>query len=159
MSRRNIGKQAAAALKYNPDLNYAPVVVASGLGELAKKIINIADESINGCQTFITGSKATVKINANPKEIKNLKFAALVLDSRIGKNSNTYPIKAPIQAVGTQKTVSVYTAQVNNSKQIENRLVTVNASNFFDLKNDVNVGIKEYAHSREENTTKNQESV
>ena len=42
MSKRNLGKQAAAALKYNPDLNYAPVVVASGLGELAKKIINIA---------------------------------------------------------------------------------------------------------------------
>ena len=40
MSKRNLGKQAAAALKYNPDLNYAPVVVASGLGELAKKIIN-----------------------------------------------------------------------------------------------------------------------
>ena len=36
MSKRNLGKQAAAALKYNPDLNYAPVVVASGLGELAK---------------------------------------------------------------------------------------------------------------------------
>ena len=48
MSKRNLGKQAAAALKYNPDLNYAPVVVASGLGELAKKIINIADE--NGVQ-------------------------------------------------------------------------------------------------------------
>ena len=45
MSKRNLGKQAAAALKYNPDLNYAPVVVASGLGELAKKIINIADEN------------------------------------------------------------------------------------------------------------------
>ena len=30
MSKRNLGKQAAAALKYNPDLNYAPVVVASG---------------------------------------------------------------------------------------------------------------------------------
>ena len=28
MSKRNLGKQAAAALKYNPDLNYAPVVVA-----------------------------------------------------------------------------------------------------------------------------------
>ena len=41
MSKRNLGKQAAAALKYNPDLNYAPVVVASGLGELAKKIINM----------------------------------------------------------------------------------------------------------------------
>ena len=35
MSKRNLGKQAAAALKYNPDLNYAPVVVASGNGQHA----------------------------------------------------------------------------------------------------------------------------
>ena len=54
MSRRNLGKQAAAALKYNPDLNYAPVVVASGLGELAKKIINIADE--NGVPVLIVST-------------------------------------------------------------------------------------------------------
>ncbi|MDR0804598.1 MAG: EscU/YscU/HrcU family type III secretion system export apparatus switch protein [Oscillospiraceae bacterium] len=35
---------AAVALKYNPELNYAPVIVASGLGEIAKKIVSIADE-------------------------------------------------------------------------------------------------------------------
>ena len=32
MSKRKIyGQKAAVALKYNPSLNYAPVVVASGL--------------------------------------------------------------------------------------------------------------------------------
>lgn len=34
---KTFGKSAAVALKYNPDLNYAPIVVASGMGELAKK--------------------------------------------------------------------------------------------------------------------------
>ena len=42
---KTFGKSAAVALKYNPDLNYAPIVVASGMGELAKKILSIADDS------------------------------------------------------------------------------------------------------------------
>ena len=77
----------------------------------------------------------------------------------MGKKHNTYPIKVPMQAVGTQKTVFVYTAQVNNSKQIESRLVTVNTSSLFDLKNEVKVGKNEYAHSREVSTIKNHERV
>lgn len=64
MSRRNIGKQAAAALKYNPDLNYAPVVVASGLGELAKKIIN--DE--NGVPVYRDDSTAALLVMLNSGE-------------------------------------------------------------------------------------------
>ena len=44
-NKRLYGQYAAVALKYNPDVNYAPVVVASGLGELAQRIVNIADES------------------------------------------------------------------------------------------------------------------
>ena len=63
MSKRNLGKQAAAALKYNPDLNYAPVVVASGLGELAKKIINIADE--NGVPVYRDDSTAALLVMLN----------------------------------------------------------------------------------------------
>ena len=53
----------------------------------------------------------------------------------------------------------MYTAQVNNSKQIDNRLVTIKTSNFFELKKYVKVGINEYAHTKEDNTTKNQERV
>ena len=65
MSKRNLGKQAAAALKYNPDLNYAPVVVASGLGELAK-IINIADE--NGVPVYRDDSTAALLVMLNSGE-------------------------------------------------------------------------------------------
>lgn len=119
----------------------------------------MADVSIKGRQMLITKSNETVNTNANPKEIKNRKRDTLPLENRIGKNNNTYPIKVPMQAVGTQKTVLVYTAQVSSSKQMESRLVTANTSSFFALKKDVKVGIKEYAHIREENTTKNQESV
>ena len=48
-----------------------------------------------------------------------------------------------MQATGNQYSPSVYTAQVYKSKQIEEKLVTVKTSNFFDLKNDVKVGINE----------------
>jgi flagellar biosynthesis protein len=64
MSKRNLGKQAAAALKYNPDLNYAPVVVASGLGELAKKIINIE----NGVPVYRDDSTAALLVMLNSGE-------------------------------------------------------------------------------------------
>ena len=38
-------KNSAAALKYSPDKDYSPVVVASGHGIVAEKIIQIADEN------------------------------------------------------------------------------------------------------------------
>ncbi|MCL1824077.1 MAG: EscU/YscU/HrcU family type III secretion system export apparatus switch protein [Oscillospiraceae bacterium] len=66
MSRRKppgYGQQAAVALKYNPDLNFAPVVVASGLGELAQKIVNIADE--NGVPIYRDDSAAALLVMLN----------------------------------------------------------------------------------------------
>ena len=63
---RNFGQQAAAALKYNPDMSYAPVVVASGLGELAKKILNIADE--NGVPVYRDDSTAALLVMLNSGE-------------------------------------------------------------------------------------------
>jgi flagellar biosynthesis protein len=54
------GRQAAVALKYNPDHNYAPVVVAAGLGELAKKIVNIADD--NGVPIYRDDSAAALLV-------------------------------------------------------------------------------------------------
>lgn len=41
------GKQnnTAIALKYNPDKDYSPVIVASGHGRAAERIIALADES------------------------------------------------------------------------------------------------------------------
>lgn len=38
-------KQSAVALKYNPEKDYSPVVVAAGHGHVAERIISLADES------------------------------------------------------------------------------------------------------------------
>ena len=76
-------------------------------------------------------------------EIINLGLLIFVLDNRIGRNNNVYPIKVPIHAVGNQNKVLVYAAQVYKRRQIETKLVAVKTSSFFDLKKDVNVGINE----------------
>ena len=68
-NKRLYGQNAAVALKYNPDMNYAPVVVASGLGELAQRIVNIADEA--GVPVYRDDSVAAL-LNAGetiPKEL------------------------------------------------------------------------------------------
>ena len=57
---KTFGKSAAVALKYNPALNYAPLVVASGMGELAKKKLNIADE--NGVPIYRDDSAAALLV-------------------------------------------------------------------------------------------------
>ncbi|MCL2634535.1 MAG: EscU/YscU/HrcU family type III secretion system export apparatus switch protein [Oscillospiraceae bacterium] len=64
--KANFGQKAAVALKYNPDLNYAPVVVASGLGHLAQKIVNIADE--NGVPIYRDDSTAALLVMLNSGE-------------------------------------------------------------------------------------------
>jgi len=64
--RAVIGQKAAVALKYNPDLNYAPVVVAAGLGHLAQKIVNIADE--NGVPIYRDDSTAALLVMLNSGE-------------------------------------------------------------------------------------------
>ncbi len=71
-NKRLYGQNAAVALKYNPDMNYAPVVVASGLGELAQRIVNIADE--NGVPIYRDDSVAALLVMLNagetiPKEL------------------------------------------------------------------------------------------
>ena len=50
MAVQNQQKDSAVALKYNVNTDYAPIVVASGHGEIAKNIIKIADE--NGVPIF-----------------------------------------------------------------------------------------------------------
>lgn len=44
MSKFN-GEQKAVALKYNSQRDIAPIVVASGMGKVAQKIVELADES------------------------------------------------------------------------------------------------------------------
>ena len=67
----------------------------------------------------------------------NLKRDSFVPDSKIVPKINMYPINVPIHATANQYNPPVYTAQVYKSKQMEEKLVAVKASNFFDLKNDV----------------------
>lgn len=38
-------KKSAVALKYNPEKDYSPIVVAAGHGHAAERIISLADES------------------------------------------------------------------------------------------------------------------
>ena len=65
-NKRLYGQNAAVALKYNPDMNYAPVVVASGLGELAQRIVNIADEA--GVPVYRDDSVAALLVMLNAGE-------------------------------------------------------------------------------------------
>ena len=67
MSKRKLyGQKAAVALKYNPDANSAPMVVASGMGEIAQKIVNIADE--NGVPIYRDDSTAALLVMLNSGE-------------------------------------------------------------------------------------------
>ena len=60
MSRYNkpVTNGAAVALKYNPQKDYTPVVVASGHGKVAERIINLADE--NGVPVYRDDSTAAM---------------------------------------------------------------------------------------------------
>lgn len=51
-------KEKAVALKYNPEKDDAPVIIASGAGFQAKKIIEIAEES--GIPIFRDDSTASI---------------------------------------------------------------------------------------------------
>lgn len=54
----NALKNGAVALKYNPEKDYSPVVVASGHGIVADRIIEIADE--NGVPVYRDDSAAAL---------------------------------------------------------------------------------------------------
>ncbi len=51
-------KNKAVALKYNTDNDLAPVIIASGYGEIANKIIEIAEN--NGIPVFRDDSAASL---------------------------------------------------------------------------------------------------
>ena len=51
-------KNKAVALRYNADTDQAPVIIASGYGEVANKIINIAEE--NGIPVYRDDSAASL---------------------------------------------------------------------------------------------------
>lgn len=45
MPTHSVKDQKAVALRYNPDKDYSPVVVATGHGRAAERIISLADDS------------------------------------------------------------------------------------------------------------------
>lgn len=51
-------KNKAVALKYNAETDQAPVIIASGYGEVANKIINIAEQ--NGIPVYRDDSAASL---------------------------------------------------------------------------------------------------
>ena len=51
-------KNKAVALKYNAETDKAPVIIASGYGEVANKIINIAEQ--NGIPVYRDDSAASL---------------------------------------------------------------------------------------------------
>ena len=62
MSRSDRPKKRAVALQYGPD-DAAPVVVASGMGYLAEKIVDVAQE--NGVPVYEDDSLATILSQLN----------------------------------------------------------------------------------------------
>lgn len=58
MSRSKRNKNKAVALKYNAEQDAAPVVIASGYGSIAEKIIDIAEEK--GIPVFRDDSAASL---------------------------------------------------------------------------------------------------
>lgn len=56
--RKPVTNGAAVALRYNPEQDYTPVVVASGHGKVAERIINLAEE--NGVPVFRDDSTAAM---------------------------------------------------------------------------------------------------
>lgn len=55
---KNKNRNKAVALKYNTDTDMAPVIIASGYGEIANKIIEIAEH--NGIPVFRDDSAASL---------------------------------------------------------------------------------------------------
>ena len=66
MAANDSTKKAAVALKYNPEKDYSPVVVAAGHGHVAERIISLADES--GVPIYRDDSTAALLVMLNSGE-------------------------------------------------------------------------------------------
>ena len=82
---------AAVALKYNPEKDYTPIVVASGHGHVAEKIINLADE--NGVPVYRDDSATALLTMLNvgqgiPPELYQLVAGLYVQVMQIAKDNN-----------------------------------------------------------------------
>ena len=82
---------AAVALKYNPEKDYTPIVVASGHGHVAEKIINLADE--NGVPVYRDDSATALLTMLNvgqgvPPELYQLVAGIYVQIMQVSKDKN-----------------------------------------------------------------------
>ncbi|MCL2053643.1 MAG: EscU/YscU/HrcU family type III secretion system export apparatus switch protein [Oscillospiraceae bacterium] len=83
---------AAVALKYNSQKDYTPIVVASGHGKVAEKIISLADE--NGVPIFRDDSAAAMLTMLNvgqgiPPELYQVIAAIYIQVAELAKSDNT----------------------------------------------------------------------
>lgn len=88
-SRADTNK-SAVALKYNPEKDYSPIVVAAGHGHSAERIISLADES--GVPVYRDDSAAAVLTMLNvgqgiPPEMYSIVAAIYVEVMRIAKEN------------------------------------------------------------------------
>ena len=93
MSRSEPRNSAAVALKYNPEKDYTPIVVASGHGHVAEKIINLADE--NGVPVYRDDSATALLTRLNvgqgiPPELYQLVAGIYVQVMKIAKEKKNY---------------------------------------------------------------------
>lgn len=88
--KKPVTNGAAVALKYNPQKDYTPVVVASGHGKVAEKIINLAEE--NGVPVFRDDSTAAMLTMLNvgqgiPPELYQVVAGIYVQVLHLAKNA------------------------------------------------------------------------
>ncbi|MCM1523979.1 MAG: EscU/YscU/HrcU family type III secretion system export apparatus switch protein [Ruminococcus sp.] len=88
-SRADVNK-SAVALKYNPEKDYSPIVVAAGHGHSAERIISLADES--GVPVYRDDSAAAVLTMLNvgqgiPPEMYSVVAAIYVEVMRMAKEA------------------------------------------------------------------------
>lgn len=86
----NKPSNSAVALRYNPDKDYTPIVVASGHGHVAEKIINLADE--NGVPIYRDDSATALLTMLNvgqgiPPDLYQLVAGIYVQVMRIAKDN------------------------------------------------------------------------
>ncbi|MDE5992468.1 MAG: EscU/YscU/HrcU family type III secretion system export apparatus switch protein [Oscillospiraceae bacterium] len=88
----NKPSNSAVALRYNPDKDYTPIVVASGHGHVAEKIINLADE--NGVPVYRDDSATALLTMLNvgqgiPPDLYQLVAGIYVQVMRIAKDNGS----------------------------------------------------------------------
>ena len=122
-------KQKAVALKYNAERDEAPIVIASGYGSVAEKIIDIAEQK--GIPVFRDDSAASLLCmlevgNSVPPELYEVIAAVycqlLQVSSEIKGNSSSQPQKQ------RRKSLSERAKRLNSRRPVTSTVVRNNQS-------------------------------